>query len=124
MVESIQTDVWVRFQKLRGHECFFVCADDAHGTPVMIRAQQDGIDPVQLIDSVHAEHARDYAGFGINFDNFHSTHSEENRVLSELIYTRLRDAGHINRRTIELLSRVRVRARIHRYSRDGSPTTA
>ena len=101
MVESIQTDIWVRFQKLRGHQCVFVCADDAHGTPIMIRARQDGIEPEKLISDTHAEHQRDYSDFAISFDNFHTTHSDENRVLSEHIYARLKDAGHIDRRNIE-----------------------
>lgn len=101
MVESIQTDIWVRFQKRRGHECYFVCADDAHGTPIMIRAQQDKISPEQLISAIHVEHLRDYGEFSIDFDNFHSTHSDENRELSELIYLRNKEAGHIERRQIE-----------------------
>ena len=101
MVESVQTDVWVRFQRMRGHECYFVCADDAHGTPIMIRARDEGISPEDLVARVHQEHQRDYSGFAIEFDNFHSTHSDENRYFAELIYTRLRDAGHINKRSIE-----------------------
>jgi methionyl-tRNA synthetase len=101
MVEHIQTDIWVRFQKLQGHTCFCVCADDTHGTPIMLRAQQEGITPEQLIARSGAEHQRDFADFGIGFDNYYSTHSPENRELAELIYTRLRDAGHIARRTIK-----------------------
>lgn len=100
LVEYIQTDIWVRFQKMRGHECHYVCADDAHGTPIMLRAQSEGITPEQLIERVAAEHQRDFAGFGISFDNYHTTHSEENRLISELIYGRLRDAGYITTRTI------------------------
>ncbi|WP_455235371.1 methionine--tRNA ligase [Thiogranum longum] len=100
LVEYIQTDIWVRFQKMRGHDCTYVCADDAHGTPIMLRAQQEGILPEDLIARVAVEHQADFADFLIDFDNFHSTHSEENRVLSELIYTRNRDAGHIETRTI------------------------
>ncbi|MEK7734962.1 MAG: class I tRNA ligase family protein, partial [Pseudomonadota bacterium] len=93
LVEYIQTDIWVRFQKLRGHECHYVCADDTHGTPVMLRAQQEGITPEQLIERMHAEHARDFAEFGVAFDSYYTTHSPENRALADTIYTRLRDAG-------------------------------
>jgi len=101
LVEYIQTDIWVRFQKLRGHECWYVCADDTHGTPIMLRAQKEGITPEQLIENMSAEHQRDFADFNIGFDNYYSTHSAENRALAETIYTRLRDAGHIARRTIQ-----------------------
>ncbi len=101
LVEYIQTDVWVRFQKLRDHECWYVCADDTHGTPIMLRAEKEGLTPEQLIERMHAEHARDFAEFGVAFDNYYSTHSPENRAFAELIYTRLRDAGHIARRVIE-----------------------
>jgi len=100
MVEQIQTDIWVRFQRHRGHECYYACADDAHGTPIMLRARQEGIAPEELIVRVHAEHLRDSGDFLISFDNFYTTHSEENRYYSELIYTRLRDSGHIARRAI------------------------
>jgi len=100
LVEYIQTDIWVHFQKMRGHDCTYVCADDAHGTPIMLRAQQEGIEPEALIDRMNAEHQADFAGFGIGFDNYYSTHSEENREFAEDIYLRLRDAGHIDRRTI------------------------
>jgi methionyl-tRNA synthetase len=101
LVEYIQTDIWVRFQKLRGHECWYVCADDTHGTPIMLRAQKEGVTPEQLIAGMHTEHARDFADFNIAFDNYYSTHSDENRTLAETIYKRLRDAGHIARRTIQ-----------------------
>jgi methionyl-tRNA synthetase len=100
LVEYIQTDIWVRFQKMRGHDCVYVCADDAHGTPIMLRAQQEGIAPETLIARVAEEHRADFADFLIGFDNYHSTHSDENRALSTLIYTRLRDAGHIETATI------------------------
>ena len=100
LVEYIQTDIWVRFQKMRGHDCVYVCADDAHGTPIMLRAQQEGITPEELIARVAEEHQADFAGFLIGFDNYHSTHSDENRELSELIYQRNLDAGHIVTRTI------------------------
>ena len=100
LVEYIQTDIWVRFQKMRGHDCTYVCADDAHGTPIMLRAQQEGIEAETLIARVAGEHRADFADFHIGFDNYHSTHSDENRELSELIYRRNRDGGHIETRTI------------------------
>ena len=100
LVEYIQTDIWVRFQKQRGNQCFYVCADDTHGTPIMLRANDEGITPEQLIAQVEQEHRADFSEFGVAFDNFHSTHSEENKALSELIYTRLRDGNHISQRTI------------------------
>ena len=100
MVEYIQTDIWSRFQKLQGHECYYVCADDAHGTPIMLRARGESIEPEDLIARVWKEHTEDFAGFGIDFDNYHSTHSDENKVCASLIYERNRDAGHIARRTI------------------------
>ncbi len=100
LVEYIQTDIWVRFQKLRGHECYYLCADDAHGTPIMLRAEREGITPLELIARIQAEHQADFRGFGIDFDHYHSTHSEENRHYATLIYTRLREAGYIAQRTI------------------------
>lgn len=100
MLEYIQTDMWVRFQKLRGNQCIYVCADDAHGSAIMLRAEKEGITPEQLIANVQAEHSADFADFLVDFDNYHSTHSEENRALSSLIYTRLRDAGHIATRSV------------------------
>jgi methionyl-tRNA synthetase len=100
MVEYIQTDIWVRFQKMRGHECHYVCADDAHGTPIMLRAQNEGITPEQLISDVSKEHQADFSDFAIGFDNYHSTHSDENRALASQIYLANRDAGHIESRTI------------------------
>ncbi|MCB1874712.1 MAG: methionine--tRNA ligase [Chromatiales bacterium] len=100
LVEYIQTDIWVRFQKMRGHECWYVCADDAHGTPIMLRAMNEGISPEELIARTWEEHNRDFADFGVVFDNFYTTHSEENRELSETVYLRNRDAGHIETRTI------------------------
>ncbi|GED23146.1 methionine--tRNA ligase [Halomonas halmophila] len=101
LLEYIQTDIWVRFQKSRGHDCHYVCADDAHGTAIMLRAEQEGITSEELIDRVSRDHQADFARFGVGFDNYHSTHSEENRHFSELIYTRLRDKGHIATRDIE-----------------------
>jgi len=100
MLEYIQTDMWVRFQKMRGNQCIYVCADDAHGSAIMLRAEKEGITPEQLIANVQAEHTGDFADFLVEFDNFHSTHSEENRELSSLIYTRLREAGHIATRSV------------------------
>ena len=100
LVEYIQTDIWVRFQKMRGHQCLYVCADDAHGTPIMLRARQEGIDPETLIARVAKEHQADFADFNVDFDNYHSTHSDENRHYSNLIYQRNRDKGHIANRTI------------------------
>jgi len=100
LVEYIQTDIWVRFQKLQGHECYYVCADDAHGTPIMLRAQSEGITPEQLISDTKDEHQTDFKDFAVNFDNFHSTHSPENQFFAETIYNRLNNAGHISKRTI------------------------
>ena len=100
IIEAVQTDVWVRFQKLRGHDCLYVCAEDTHGTPIMIRAQAEGITPEQLIAASAEHHARDYAGFLIGFDHFHSTHSPENREHSYAIYQTLREQGHITRRSV------------------------
>ncbi|MBF7141593.1 MULTISPECIES: methionine--tRNA ligase [Pseudomonas] len=100
MVEYIQTDVWVRYQKLRGNQCIYVCADDAHGSAIMLRAEKEGVTNEQLIDAVKAEHSTDFADFLVEFDNFYSTHSEENRALSSEIYLRLRDAGHIATRSV------------------------
>ncbi|HSG62847.1 MAG TPA: methionine--tRNA ligase [Pseudomonadales bacterium] len=100
VMEYIQTDIWVRFQQLRGHQCTYVCADDAHGTAIMLKAEELGITAEQHIANMKAEHERDFRGFLINVANYHSTHSEENRQYSEMIYTRLRDNGHIASRTI------------------------
>ncbi|WP_024951828.1 methionine--tRNA ligase [Cobetia crustatorum] len=101
LLEYIQTDIWVRFQKSRGHECHYVCADDAHGTAIMLRAELEGVTAEQLIQRVSDEHQADFAKFGVAFDNYHSTHSSENRAHSERIYLALRDAGHIATRDIE-----------------------
>jgi methionyl-tRNA synthetase len=101
LVEYIQTDIWARFQRMQGNECVYVCADDAHGTPIMLRAQAEGISPEELIARVKQEHERDFAGFQIGFDNFHSTHSEENRHFAEYIYRKLKEGGHIAVRTIQ-----------------------
>jgi methionyl-tRNA synthetase len=101
LVEYIQTDIWVRFLKMQGHSVHYVCADDTHGTPIMLRAEKEGITPEQLIERVHKEHSADFAGFLIDFDNYYSTNSEENRELSGAIYKALKAAGKIATRTIE-----------------------
>jgi methionyl-tRNA synthetase len=101
LVEYIQTDIWVRFMKMQGHQCTYVCADDAHGTPIMLNAQKLGISPEELIAKTDKEHRADFADFNIAFDNFHSTHSDENRQLAETIYKRNRDAGHVYARSIQ-----------------------
>ncbi len=103
LMETIQTDIWVRLQKMRGHDCLYVCADDAHGTAIMLSAEARGITPEQLIAEVKASHEADFAGFHIGFDNYHSTHSEENQQLSSAIYKALDANGHIARRAITQL---------------------
>src|ERR1039457_4395151 len=100
LLEAVQTDIWVRFQKLRGHECYYVCADDTHGTPIMLKAQAEGITARQLIEQVNLEHKRDLAGMLIGFDNFVTTDSPENKSWCERIYLALRAAGFTERRTI------------------------
>ncbi len=100
MVETIQTDIWVRYQKLRGNNCIYVCADDAHGTAIMLKAEQLGITPEELIANVNKEHLSDFQDFLIGFDNYGSTHSEENRQFSNLIYERVKANGHIAERSI------------------------
>ncbi len=100
LVEYIQTDIWSRFQKQRGNQCYYICADDTHGTPIMLKADREGITPEALIAQVGQEHLSDFTDFGIHFDNYHSTHSEENKYFSSLIYERLRDDGHISSRSI------------------------
>ncbi len=100
IVEAIQTDIWVRFQKLRGNEAYYVCADDAHGTAIMLKAEQLGITAEEQIANIKADHEKCYQGFNIGFDNFHSTHSEENKVYSGLIYERLKANGHIASRNV------------------------
>ncbi len=103
LMEVIQTDIWVRLQKLQAHDCVYVCADDAHGTAIMLSAEAEGITPEQLIDRVNQQHQRDFADFHIGFDNYYSTHSEENRILSEKIYQAMDANGHIERRAIKQL---------------------
>ncbi|MGF1686077.1 methionine--tRNA ligase [Photobacterium japonica] len=103
MLEHVQADIWVRYQRLRGNEVHFICADDAHGTPIMLKAQQMGMDPEQMIAEVSKEHQADFAGFDISFDNYHSTHSDENRELASFVYTQLKNNGYITNRTISQL---------------------
>ncbi len=100
LVEYIQTDIWSRFQRMRGNSCIYVCADDAHGTPIMLRAQNEGITPEELIAKTWQDHKADFDGFLIEFDNYYSTHSDENRELASTIYKRNRDAGHTTTRVI------------------------
>ena len=99
LVEYIQTDFWVRFQKLRGHECVYVCADDTHGTPVMIRARKEGITPEELIARSHAEHLKDFGDFQIEFDNYYTTNSPENKELSEKIFAAMEASGAVTKRS-------------------------
>jgi len=100
ILETIQTDIWVRFQKLRGHECYYVCADDTHGTPITLKAQAEGTTPEQLIAQVHTEHQRDLADMLIGMDNFGSTHSKENKELCDRMYLMHRKAGYIDKRSV------------------------
>ncbi len=103
MVEYIQTDIWTRFQKAQGNQCIYVCADDAHGTPIMLRAQNEGITPEALIARISKEHQADFADFNIGFDQYHSTHSPENQELASYIYTQLKEHEHISRKKIKQL---------------------
>lgn len=101
LVEAIQTDIWVRFQVLRGHDCLYFCADDAHGTPIMLKAQAEGISPEELIARYQSEHERDFDAFLINVANYYTTHSKENEELAGEIFRRLDKGGHIVAKTIE-----------------------
>src|SRR5262245_59516102 len=101
LVEYIQTDIWVRFQRMQGHEVHYVCADDTHGTPIMLRAEKEGITPEALIARVLGEHQRDFAGFHVEFDNYYTTHSDETRELSENIYRQLKARDLIAVRSVE-----------------------
>lgn len=101
MLEYIQTDVWVRFQKMRGHECLYICGSDAHGTPIMLSAERQGTTPEALVAKNHQQHKTDCADFHIEFDNFYTTHSSENQALAEMIYTRLKERGDIITKTIQ-----------------------
>ncbi|MCH8249545.1 MAG: methionine--tRNA ligase [Proteobacteria bacterium] len=101
LVEYLQTDIWVRFQKLRGHDCTYVCASDAHGTPIMLKARELGVSPEELTEKISAEFVQDFSDFGVDFDNYYTTHSAENEALVGAIYKTLRDSGDIYTRTIE-----------------------
>lgn len=101
LVEYLQTDIWVRYQKLRGHDCIYVCASDAHGTPIMLKARELGISPEQLTEQLSAEFVKDFSDFGVDFDNYHTTHSPENEAIVVEMFTALRDNGDIYTRTIE-----------------------
>ncbi|MDX1812659.1 MAG: methionine--tRNA ligase, partial [Gammaproteobacteria bacterium] len=101
LVEYIQTDIWARYQRLRGNECYYVCADDAHGTPIMLHAEKRGITPEELIAEIKKDHQADFGDFHIGFDNYYSTHTEENKTLAETIYLRLKEKGHIASRMIK-----------------------
>ncbi|THF63562.1 methionine--tRNA ligase [Pseudothauera nasutitermitis] len=101
LVGYIQADIWVRYQRMRGNTVHYVCADDTHGTPIMLRAEKEGVSPEQLIARVHGEHLRDFTDFGVAFDHYHSTHSEENRAYAEDFYAKLKAAGFIDTRAIE-----------------------
>lgn len=103
LMEHIQTDIWVRFQKLRGIQCIYVCADDAHGTATMLRAEELETTPEELIKKTREEHSSDFSKFYINHDNYYSTHSDENRDLVSLFYKRLSDKGQIGTKTVEQL---------------------
>ena len=103
LLEHIQTDIWTRFQRLRGHEIYSVCADDAHGTPVMLKAQELGITPEEMVEKTRAEHHQDLQDFFVEYDNYYVTHSPENKAICEEIYTRLDDAGYISKRVINQL---------------------
>src|SRR6187455_2478405 len=100
IIEVVQTDIWVRFQRMQGNDCLYVCAEDTHGTPVMIKAQAEGVTPEELIKRVAAEHLADYQGFLIGHDHFHSTHSPENKAITDDLYRKLRAAGHISTRSV------------------------
>ena len=101
LVEYIQTDIWVRFQKMCGHECYYICASDAHGTPIMLKAEEEGISPETLVTKTREEHLEHFSGFSIEFDNFHTTHSDENKHIVEQIYSSLRDEGHIKKQPVQ-----------------------
>ena len=103
LLEHVQTDIWVRFQRLRGHRCIYVCADDTHGTATMLKAEEEGTTPEALIERIREQHVRDFEGFAVHHDNFYTTHSAENRELSETIYSRLHAAGYIFTREVEQL---------------------
>jgi methionyl-tRNA synthetase len=112
IIEAVQTDIWVRFQRMQGHDCLYVCAEDTHGTPIMIKAQSEGLTPEALIARVAEEHRAAYQGFLIGHDQFHSTHSAENRHFTDLMFGRLKEAGHITRHLPALQSDRSVRRQL------------
>ena len=101
LVEYIQTDIWVRFQKMSGNETYYICADDTHGTPIMLKAEEENISPDDLVSKVHDEHANDFKEFNVNFDHFYSTNSPENKKLSESIYNTLKENNKISSKEID-----------------------
>lgn len=101
LVEHVQTDIFVRFQKLMGHQCYYMCADDAHGTAIMLSAEKEGIEPEEFIDQVKAQHIGDFERFNIEYDHYYSTHSDENRQLSEYIYESAKSDGGIIKKDIQ-----------------------
>ena len=103
LLEHIQTDIWTRFQRMRGNNIIAVCADDAHGTPVMLKAQELGVKPEDMVEATRQEHWRDLQGFGISYDNYYSTHSPENTQFSQDMYNRLKANGYITKKTINQL---------------------
>ena len=103
LLEHVQTDIWVRFQRMRGNECYYVCADDAHGTATMMKAEEHGLTPEQWIAKIQEEHEADFRAFNISYDTYYTTHSDENREYSNLIYERLKNAGLIFTRNVEQL---------------------
>lgn len=122
LLEQIQTDIWVRYQKLIGNQCTYVCAEDAHGTPIMLKAEQMGISPEELIDEQYEHHLRDSKGFLIEHDNYHSTHSEENKFFSELIFQRCMEAGYIKEKEIDQLFDTKKKIFLSdRYVKGGCP---
>ena len=103
MLEHVQTDIWARFQRLRGNQCIYVCADDTHGTAIMLKAEELGVTPETLIADIKREHEQDFQRFLVSHDNYHSTHSDENQHYSSLIYNRLKAAGQIKTRSVNQL---------------------
>lgn len=101
MIETSQTDIWVRFQKMHGHQCFYICGSDCHGTPIMLQAEKKQLAPTQMVEEIRQQQMQDFADFFIDFDNFYTTHSTENQQLSAMIYQRLKQQGDISRRTVE-----------------------
>ena len=103
ILEAVQTDIWTRFQNFSGNDCLFFCADDTHGTPVMLKANEMGIKPEKLISDVYIDHKSTYELYGINFANFYSTHSDENKEFSEYIYKCAKENNLISKMNIDQL---------------------